>query len=302
MLVIGDLNSNNLIHDNFKILNKEFICEDSNEIVNHVEKFKLKKQNIINANNYSISYKKRGTIYTFHDASNYLILESLCKLSANTKFKTKYASKLSEWAICKSRLKFVHDKVESWANRVETYLDLNDELDKYSPDIKKKVNSMSIGLTASNIKTYGIKKSPYKFREFDTYTKNSLYELVSKNSNSMYKKIVLNPHSNKSDDYAVDNLFNKLSYDQKINAFIEKIYVQMINEYVIPELEIYKRIPTNLFEIFIITFMNIASHYSSFTFINFGIHNYYNIIGNFDERMIKIIFMSAHKNNLLQKI
>lgn len=302
MLVIGDLNVKDNLGYPVEVLHREYICEDRVEIDYYIKLFNLQPKHLVFNNNITLTYYKNSKTYSFYDSSNYVMLQKLYVNSAGSKFKPRYADKLMEWATCKTRVRFVHKDVYSWCNRIETYLLLSKELESYDGRTRAIIESLGNGLTSWSITNYGIDRKLHVSREFIEFKKEDLYKLVSlKKNSSVYLSILLNPY-NYDNDTIVEIKFNKLSFDDKIQAFMEKLYVDTINDYVVPYIEDHKKMPDNIFELFLKTYMNTVSKYANYGFNHFGLHHYETILNYFDESVITYKFYSEVINGSIERV
>ena len=182
---------------------------------------------------------------------------------------------------------------------METYHLIKDEF-KNNEKILTKYLKYDGNLSTWLTKTEEIEKKIHKSAPFCTYKKSDLYELVTSSTRSLYERCLMNKHS--EEEMIAEYVFRNMSNEEKIGAILEKLYVETINEYIIPELEIYNRMPKDINNLFMNTYMNYCSGYYNFSMINYAIENYNEIMARYSEKIISVVFKHCVDNKLIYKI
>lgn len=295
MLAIGDIVLNH-IDSSFEIETYEYIYKGESQLNKLTNLFGLENENSIYKNTITTIFNKESKNYVFHNADNYVGLDILLKYTMASNLEIKMNPLVVERELCNLRLRFIHKDVNEWLRRIEFYTIINKKILMYDSCILSTVKNICSNLTSWVIKTENVIPRLYNSSKFTVYSKKELYYIVSTGS-SIYYNLLLNPSQ---DNIIIDISFDSLSYDKKIKASLEQIYVSAINDNILPLLEQGLSMPDNIYDIIMTSYMYNCSNMINYRFSRFLINNYYEIMANYDERIITDRFMLSYSRK--QKI
>tara|TARA_R110002124_G_scaffold281430_1_gene455688 strand:+ start:32333 stop:33226 length:894 start_codon:yes stop_codon:yes gene_type:complete len=288
MLAIGDIVINN-IDQFYKIKNYEYIYKGGKQLALLTDTFNLNDDYLIAQNLMCKTYKRDDLYYSFHNAGNYIVLDSILQYSMADTLSFKINPLIVEYTLCKTRIKFIHNDVKQWIKRIELYSLIGNKLDKYDPAIVNKLNGYSLNISSWILKNNDIRNQMYKEKEFTLYNKKALHNIVS-NGTTFYYDLLLDDN----EDIIIDYTFNKLNDSEKLKACLQKLYVTTINEYIIPYLKKHNKLPVDIYYQFMSAYMDNASNMINYRFSNYLINNYYEILSNYNENIIAKKFMMIY--------
>lgn len=148
-----------------------------------------------------------------------------------------------------------------------------------------------------------IDKNPIKRIGFKKYTRYSISGIISEKNSTVYRRLTLPGN----DEYFNKNIFKELNHEAKINVCLMVIYMDLINEFLIPEYEIVGSYPfehrwRNLFNKSLMDFC-LEENTSFRGFMQeFVLNNIEQVYNYYDSEVIRRFINASLKKEIKEKI
>lgn len=282
MIIIG--NTANHYHMGLadKLPPDEFVCWTNKEKLKLIKRLKLKGRNVCWTNKATTVYKKNDTYITVHEAEKFPVFESLKKFVFISDNKDIIAPMVFAYAWTKAKCTFLCSDLDIWEKNIITHTYLYKKYMQYYPKkLERRADTWAGHLTFFGAMGWKQDYREYQYREFDTYTEDSLLMLFRYNGTvSAWKESLLTESSGKQTPSRTR--FKYMSDKERLGAIMERLYVDCTNEYVFPEM-IYKE-PSGLttYDMFRHTVMNRCAQAASPWIGSYIITHYDEIMEEFD--------------------
>lgn len=238
MLIIGDL-ATNKYNPSHPVKTIEIVYIDDEELEFIINKYELRELKYV-TQNYR-EYIKGEYLYKLFSKDLDKILAFIIKHNFALKFKPTVANPFINFVFDCTRVVKVHAKLSDWENRIRSYTFLRDryitdlvlsETENYDERIERYYNLLK-NFAACQAEVQNL---PHQYREFDDVSKYELLGVVTTTalSSSPLHKITGTNSLNEEE-------FNKLRKNEQITACMECLYIDVLNEFVIPALKTWKR-------------------------------------------------------------
>tara|TARA_R110000851_G_scaffold315229_2_gene477549 strand:- start:1286 stop:2215 length:930 start_codon:yes stop_codon:yes gene_type:complete len=305
MLIFGDV-ATRKVYPPHEIRVVEIIYSDQEELEFITRKYELK--NLVANNLYFQEFKKEHLVYRLFCVEISIVLRKILKDSFDRRFKVTVANPYINFVFDSVKVVQYHGKIDDWISRVKSFnflgreyvQDLVDLDEKYNRWIDK-YNRMLHNFVDAHQQ---ITRRPYVYNAFKSMTRMDILKIVTTsyvNHSPLF--LITDTISNKegkADTISLNEIcFNKLRYQEKITACRESLYIDVINECIIPYIEETKLQPTTkeVERFYIRCIMYRASQNESKWFSHFMINNYYEIVEDYE-----IGFYECFKNVLREGI
>lgn len=299
MLIIGDAALKELKKDH-DIVDVEIIS--TGEQINYVENVMntSKQYNILN--NYTKSYilNSKRTLLLYN--SNELhILDKILDYTFSNKCKFVYAPAKILYVIEYIKVTEMFHDVYYWEKSVKNFNYLLKQhilpMQKQEDRLIKKLELYSVKFYSFVLNHKSINNTYYKYREFDTFKEEDLYNIFSYNRKNTFNNVSF--ASNRTEISMVK--WKSYTLEEKLGAVLERAYTVAVNDFVIPYWLEYKKMPLNTRELFKKALMIIVSTSSTDVFAMFIILHYNIILSKFNRYFINI-FSNAMKYGDIEQI
>jgi hypothetical protein len=304
MLVIGDISIQS-VNKKADIRNVEIIYSNTNE--KQYTKTVLDIQGIGSrigvGSELFIANKKTNVI--LHDASSFPALKEVIRLSSATGLFFKIATPSINYVFDRAKIYNINRNFQEWERRVKSFSFLDRKYIQPYRDIRddntlRVINCRSLSLGSFIRSDSNIFNSPYKYKVFDKYTRRSLLEIVTTkelNASNLKKIIFI------ESGLLLPTQWKNLNNEEKIEAVMERLYIDVINEFIIPYLEDFKCSPNNLdvFENFKNCIMYMGSQKTEEWFYRFAVKNYEELLLRYNTGFKKA-FINAINWKTIRKI
>lgn len=275
MLIIGDLAS--IPHGNNIITELEIIYSTDGEKKQIIESLGI-KQKYFYKNDSVEYYKKNKSIpYTIklYDSRKCNLFRRILAFNRDEIGKIKRVDFITNFAFYKCKIRFRYNDHKKWEENLLKYLNYVPRYSSIPQESKNFFHRMYNGFIYYNVIQEDVIPIEYKYGKNNIYSDEALYYCFSIEPESVYKKIEKDILTSK---YIVKNWI-ELKPNQRINAILEKLYVDTAQEYIIPYIDKEHKIPQDDLEMFKKSIMNLYtnSHYPEW-FKNFIVFNYNRII------------------------
>lgn len=275
MLIIGDA-AIQQIDNNYPLETLEIIAEENNiEYVKNTLKIKDNGEKI---NKVTTRYYKNKKQVLIHNANNEETLKDLLLYTTSNRKVFKYLPPRFQFAL--QRIPIVHSYTDSskWLHDIAGFNILRSHCleELYDrKDIKEDLSILSSNLLIWSIKRPYIKYMSEKYPLQRTgYNEFEILRLVSENNPPKYNGVWQYNFYNIN-----DNLFMNLKFIDKLNAVMERLYVDTLLRHIIGHPQQHVMDKDKVFEFFVNSYMTLASNYVCHKlFSTFIIENYVNIM------------------------
>lgn len=225
-----------------------------------------------------------------------LYSKNLCKIFSKI-MKDSFARK-GEFVVANPFINFLfdstkvvnyHAQLKSWTNSISSYTFLANEFVKDIVDMDDKYNYI-IDKYHKMLFPYiscqkSIKTSPYRYNPYTTATKDKLLSIVAIHFVNMSPyNIIHEDFPENEQEYLNEKRFDQLTYHRQIIACLESLYIDTLNEFIIPYIQETKNQPDfrEVYLFFQRSIMNRLSQGSMLWFNYFILENYNEIIESYD--------------------
>jgi len=264
----------------------EYICWDEEEKKEIEAEIGLTKKDERHSNHSSVVYVKDSIHYTIHDIKKLAVFQDIEKYLFLPKYKRIMAPPLLVYAWTKTRAAFRNDNLADWENNIVTASFLYHKyMKKISEKLKFRARIWSSHLTYFGAMAFGAHFKEHTFKEYTEYTEHSLFDLFRYNGHfSLYEKCLITTFTRSR--VLSSAFFDTLSKEDQLGLVMERLYVDCSNEFIIEELlyEAKEQIPT--IDLFKTVIMYRCSQNSLSWFRDYLIHNYNDIMSEFDEKFV----------------
>ncbi len=235
MLIFGDTVTRK-VNPSHEIKSIEIIYHDLEEFAYILNLYDLKEYTY-NSVSYT-EYKKKGIIYKLYNINIALILKKIVKDNFGFKYKQAIASPFTSFIFDSIKVVNYHAKFDDWLHRAESYICLGDTFikdlisfdDKYEGYIMKQHNMLKGFVDCQP----NIVRRPYTYHPYTIFTKHELLEIVTTTViNHSPLNLMTDDYVEKGNDL-VESKFESFSYQQQVTAAVESLYVDTLNDFVIP--------------------------------------------------------------------
>jgi len=276
----------------------EYICWDEEEKKEIEAEIGLTIEDKCHSNHSSVVYVKNGINYTIHDIKKLAVFQDIEKYLFLPKYKRVMAPPLLVYAWTKTRASFRNDNLADWENNIVTASFLYHKyLKKISEKLKFRIRVWSSHLTYFGAMAYGAHFKEHTYKEYTEFTEASLFDLFRyDNHQSLYEKCLITTFTRTR--VLSSSYFDALSKNQKLGLVMERLYVDCANEFLLEEL-LYtgkEGIPT--IDLFKTAIMYRCSQNGLNWFREYLIHNYNDIMSEFDAKFVEELYEAVRWQKL----
>lgn len=286
MLIFGDV-ATNKVYPSHIIKIVEILYHDEEELEFICQKFGLEKL-LFNGVHHR-EYYKHGKIYRLTSKKVTAILGKIMNDAFAGKCVVKVANPYINFILDTCKVVNYHGKFEDWIQRVKSYgilsalyiQDLIDLDEKYNDLISKYHNLLDKFVDVHQ----QLSRRSYVYHPYSAVSKGVLLATVST------KEVNHSPYHNitelfisDEDEYLSEEKFDKLTYQSKLTACVESLYIDTLNEFVVPHYKDKQMLPTDkeVFRAFKKCIMYRATQRKMRWFGIFMVDNYLELIGEYD--------------------
>lgn len=264
----------------------EYICWDEEEKKEIEAEIGLTKENERHSNHSSVVYVKDSIHYTIHDIKKLAVFQDIEKYLFLPKHKRMMAPPLLVYAWTKTRASFRNDNLADWENNIVTASFLYHRyMKKISEKLKFRARIWSSHLTYFGAMAFGAHFKEHTFKEYTEYTERSLFDLFRYNGHSsLYEKCLITTFTRTR--VLSSSYFDALSKEDQLGLVMERLYVDCSNEFIIEELLYETKDTTPTIDLFKKVIMYRCSQNGLSWFREYLIHNYNDIMSEFDAKFV----------------
>ena len=280
MLVLGRAANNYYMGINNDESPNEYLCWNKEEQNTLIKELKLKDEDICFRNEVSTVYERNGSKFTIHDAEVLPVFKSIGRYIPIIDGKYEMAPLLVVAAWAKAIALFRQEDINNWHNFANTYSYLYPTIEKLDSKWRKRLRVWTSHLTFIGALSYNHDFMPYKYKDYNYFTEDSLFKLYKSDGfYSYWKKLTGGSSDKKSPNYT---MFSKMSHQDRIDAVLERIYVDCTNEYLLEEILEGKSSEEATIDLFKKSIMNRCSQPNFPWLAEFIVENYKEIMEEFD--------------------
>lgn len=308
MVILG-----NLVAESYGLNTKSNVID---VIVSKGDVKKAKKQFRIfngptNTTKYGKIYSTPKGRFMFYDANRLPILNEIYNSSFSHRQLT-FAPPIYmyAWATNKARLLHADTNLEEWERSVAIHNHLRMEYfgRHIVADYEKKLGRITADMVTMNFERPDYKPEGYVYKPFDVYRREDLFELFASEhrEKSLYEGILIAPKANfrHMRDMASYMKWCKYTHTEKLDAIVERLYVDVCNEFLIDEMTqgwTAKTFSFSLREMVTLAFMYAITDVDHVWLSRFILENYEDIWKRIDLNALDLLY-EATQSNYLTKI
>jgi len=196
------------------------------------------------------------------------------------------------------KVRKIHSDIYKWERILNSYINTKEKfintLKDQDKTVENQIRTFSNNFIHIFFKYPGMNINPYKYKNIDKTLKKDLYNIVTENNKSVYLEMSM-PESG----YLYRSVWDRYSDIEKINASLERLYVDTLNEFIIP---LYSKNVSlkekDLKELFMRSIMNVNSTMANRWFPDFIIENYKEIMSKFNTGFFKVFINNVKFGDL----
>src|SRR4030042_2069618 len=268
----------------------EYICWTEKEKEEIQKEIGLTEENKFHSNHSSVVYIKDGNSYTIHDIKKLVVFQDIEKYLVLPPGKRVMAPPLLVYAWAKVRGSFRNDNLNDWENNMVTasYL-YHKHVKNLSDKLIFRVKLWVSHLTYIGAMAFGAHFKEHTFKEYGHFTEASLFDLFKyEGHKSLYEKCLIMTYT-RSKELSMP-YFESLDKDQQLGLVMERLYVDCANEFILDELFYTSKEEVPTIELFKTVIMYRCSQNGLSWFRDYLIHNYNEIMSDFDERFVDELY------------
>ncbi|MBV1929575.1 MAG: hypothetical protein KUG81_08715 [Gammaproteobacteria bacterium] len=235
MLIIGDA-ATKKYNEKHKVKIMEIIYHDKDELQFIINTHSLKN---LTYNSPTFQEFKEGTlVYRLYSKANGLVLNKVLRDSFAGRLQTKVANPFYNFIFDTLKVIQYHEDVSIWENALKSYTFLCknyiEGLIDHNEEFNVRIGRYHNFLRRFYSKTLFPDKLPYMYSRHSQISRRELLTIVTE---TYVNKSPLHMISTEVDGEFNEAKFDALSHPQKITACVECLYVDVLNEYVIPQIQ-----------------------------------------------------------------
>lgn len=281
MLIVGNVANRhyNGGHDRALV---EVLC-----LENHMDKVK-KALNILgppmDKDTLSSTYLVAGTRYKIYNSSQLPVIAEIVNTHVDTPEVIRIASPLATFAWSLMMARYRHRYIRDWEENATVASLLYSKYMKYSSERSHRLAKVSaMMLTGCGAMSKGVMLKGHEYKAYIYYTRDSLLDLYSGATGSKYDAMVLSDHENKRNrDTLSKTKFDSYPTDVKIEAIMERLYMDTANEFLLPDMLEKTNSEIAVKMQFKTSIMNLCSQSTNSWFTDYVICSYNRIMEEFD--------------------
>jgi len=245
MLIFGDV-STNKVNPDHEIKIVEIIYLDLEELEFIINLYNLK--HLTYNSIYHQEYTQGKIKYRLFASATALILRKLLKDSFAYKYKQTIAGPFHNFILDSIKVLNYHAKLDEWFSRVQSYTFLADNYVKdilnYDNKFERILEKYHKMLTKLVDAQPNISRRPYPYHPFTIMSRNELLSIVTTtmvNSSPLHR---ITDNFTKGENDLLEARFDGLPYQQQVTAAIESLYIDVLNEFVLPYISDTKNQPS----------------------------------------------------------
>jgi|TARA_R110000822_G_scaffold152112_5_gene291313 hypothetical protein len=287
MLVFGDV-ATQRVYPEHEVHFVDIIYHDKLELEFIVQKYQLYR--MTHNATWTHEYVKGNLTYRLFSQDICKILKKILKDSFSLKYKTVIANPFINFIFDTIKVVNYHGRFDDWVNKVKsynflvtTYIEDLVALDQKYDRLIDRYHKM---LAPFILEQRLVAMRPYVYSAFNRASRTELLSVVTTTvvNFSPYFIIWDDFPKNEETEYLNENKFNNLPYQQKVTACVESLYIDTLNEFVIPQIQETKLQPTDseIERAFTKCIMYRASQNKMAWLGHFMLYNFFAIVDDFD--------------------
>lgn len=289
MLIVGNVANRHYLDSPSNSL-VEVLCLEDNK--DNVKRALGINSTSIDTTMLSDTYLHRGTRYIIYKSSQVPVITELLLTHCDVPERITIASPLATFAWTLMKSKFLHKFINSWEENITVCSTLFNQYIKYSSHRAAQLaRTTSLLLTGCGALSRGCKLKGYEYNGYNYFTRTSLFDLYGSGINSKYEGLALSRNKNGANkDILSKTHFENYSYESKIEAIMERLYVDTANEFLLPDMieKVDSEIAVKVQ--FKTSIMNLCSQSSNPWFTEFVICNFNTIMEEFNPNCASILY------------
>lgn len=288
MLIIGNVANAHYINARNNGLVEVLCLEESLDVV---KKALFLTDPPIDKNSLSSTYLFAGTRYLIYNSSQMPIIKEILKTHCDVPERMKIVSPLITFAWTLMKSKYIHKFFSAWEENAIVCSTLYEKYMKHSSRKGLKIaRTSSMMLTGCGALARGCEVKPYEYKAYTYFTRESLIDLYGA-AISKYKGLVISNYINaRNRDILAKVKFDNYTYDAKLEAVMERLYMDTANEFLLPDMMEKNNSDVSVLMQFKTSIMNLCSQTINPWFTDFIIYNYNVILEEFDPNCANILY------------